>query len=90
MRRTLMQVNGHDYALAQNQDLEALKTRVLQAIRDGGDLIPVTLVGNTSLEVLVTLGVPLTFQTTEVDDDDRDDGNLDFPFDPSYEQYSNL
>lgn len=40
-----------------------------------------TLYGNRTLDVVVTPGVPITFETEEVPDDSRDDGDLDGPFD---------
>jgi hypothetical protein len=90
MQRTLMQINGRNYALAQNQDVDDVKARVLEAVRLQGDLVAVTLVGNTSLEVLVTPGVGLAFFTTEVPDDARDDGNLEAPFIPYDPRYDDL
>jgi hypothetical protein len=90
MQRTLMQVNGRDYALAQNQDIDAVKARVVDAVRVQGDLVAVTLVGNTSLDVLVTPSVSITFLTEEVPADARDDGNLEAPFIPYDARYDEL
>jgi hypothetical protein len=88
MRRTTMQVNGRDYLLAQDQDVDALKQSVLDALRDGGGMITTTLVGNRELDILFGTGIAITFQSKEVPDDDRDDGDLTSPFEiPEYDQW---
>jgi hypothetical protein len=91
MRRTTMQVNGRDYLLAQDQDVDAIKQAVLDALRDGGGMITTTLVGNRELDILFGTGIAITFQTEEVPDDDRDDGDLSSPFEiPEYDQWPAL
>jgi hypothetical protein len=81
MRRTTMQITGRDYLLAQGQDVDALKEHVLAALRDGAGIITATLVGNRELDILISPGVPITFQAEEVPDDARDDGDLASPYD---------
>jgi hypothetical protein len=88
MQRTTIQINGNDYRVAQNQDIDAIKRAAVTAVREGGDFITVTLVGNRELQILVSMGISITVQTEEVPDDDRDDGNLALPFDyPEYEHW---
>jgi hypothetical protein len=88
MRRTTIHIDGHDYRVAQNQDIESIKQAAIEAVRDGGDFVTLTLVGNRELQVLVSTGVAITVQTDEVPDDDRDDGNLAVPFEyPEYEHW---
>jgi hypothetical protein len=80
MKRTTMRIDGTAYALAQGQDIDAVKQAVVQAARAGGDLVTVTVVGNRSLDVLVTAGVPVTFESEDVAQEDLDDGDLTAPF----------
>jgi hypothetical protein len=88
MRRTTMQINGRDYLLAQDQDVDAIKRHALTALRDGGGIITTTLVGNRELDILFGTGIAITFQTDEVPDDDRDDGDLASPFEiPEYDHW---
>jgi len=44
--------------------------------------VRVTLYGNRQLAILVSPGVPITFEMEEVPDEDRDDGDLRNPFEP--------
>lgn len=81
MERTTMQVDGRSHLLAQGQDLEKIKSDAVEAVRAGGDMVHVTVVGNHVLDVLVSQGVLVTFETESVPDDARDDGDLAAPFD---------
>jgi hypothetical protein len=88
MRRTTMHINGRDYLLAQDQNVDVLKPSVLDALRDGGGSITTTLVGNRELDILLGTGIAITFQSEEVPDDDRDDGDLTSPIEiPEYDQW---
>ncbi|PZF10002.1 hypothetical protein DEJ25_13590 [Curtobacterium sp. MCPF17_011] len=83
-----MNVDGTAYPLAQGQDLHTLETSVVEADRAGADLVKVTLYGNRSLDVVVTPGVPITFEVDDVADEDRDDGDLSSPFDvPDFDSF---
>jgi hypothetical protein len=83
MERVTMSVNGTPYMLAQGQNAEEIKNDVAAAARDGAEFITVSVFGNRSLDVLVTPGVPITFESESVDFDPRDDGDLNTPFDTS-------
>lgn len=76
-----MQIDGTAHLLAQGQDLNRIKGDVVAAAQDGAEMVTVTVVGNRTLDVLVTPGVPITFEAETVPDDDRDNGDLDAPFD---------
>ncbi|PYY39602.1 hypothetical protein [Curtobacterium sp. MCPF17_046] len=83
-----MTVDGTSHALAQGQDLHALEAAVVAADRAGADVVTVTLYGNRALDVVVTPGVAITFEVEDVPDEDRDDGDLDNPFDvPDFEAF---
>ena len=75
-----MSVNGAPYMLAQGQDPEQIKNDVVAAARDGADFVTVSVFGNRSLDVLVTPGVPITFESETMDFDPHDDGDLDSTF----------
>ena len=66
-----MSVNGAPYMLAQGQDPEQIKNDVVAAARDGAEFVTVSVFGNRSLDVLVTPGVPITFESETVDFDPR-------------------
>jgi hypothetical protein len=80
MKRTTVRIAGAPYLLAQGQDLDDIRQAVVAAARSGADLVRVTVVGNREVEILVTPGVPLTFESEEVPEDAADDGDLDAPF----------
>jgi hypothetical protein len=88
MRRITMQINSLDYLLAQGQDVDAIQQHILTALRHGAGIITTTLVGNRELDILISPGVAITFQTEEVPEDDRDDGDLTSPFEaPGYDHW---
>jgi hypothetical protein len=88
MERITMRVDGEAHLLAQDQDREVIAEAVVQADRDGAGIVTVTVVGNRTLDVVVTPGVPITFETETVPDDDRDDGDLEAPFEaPEFDAY---
>ena len=61
---------------------------MVAADRAGADVVTVTLYGNRALDVVVTPGVAITFEVEDVPYEDRDDGDLDNPFDvPDFEAF---
>jgi hypothetical protein len=80
MERVTVRVAGRPYILAQGQDPAEVKARITKAARNGGDFVTVTVLGNRSLDILVTAGLSLTFESETVAFDPQDDGNLDAPF----------
>jgi hypothetical protein len=88
MERITMRVDGEAHLLAQNQDRETIAEAVVQADRDGAGIVTFTVVGNRTLDVVVTPGVPITFESETVPEDDRDDGDLKAPFEvPEFGKY---
>lgn len=83
MKRTTITVNGATYSLAQNQDLDRIWAEIVAGVRSGGDFVNVVVHGNRELTILVSPGLSLTFDTQDVPDDARDDGDVGYPFDPS-------
>jgi hypothetical protein len=82
MQRITITVSDTPHALAQGQSIDDIERRALEAVRAGGDIVRVTLYGNRELAVLVSPGVPITFEVQDVPEELRDDGDLDSPFDP--------
>jgi hypothetical protein len=80
VQRITMNVDGTSYALAQGQEVAAIESAVLEAARSGADVVSVVLYGNRALDVVVTPGVPITFESEDVPGDARDDGDLVAPF----------
>jgi hypothetical protein len=76
-----MIVQTHRYWLAQGHDIEQLKNAATEAVRDGGGMIDVVIVGNKIVSALISPGLPVLFESEEVDVDDRDTGDVGFPFD---------
>jgi hypothetical protein len=85
MQRTTLIINDKSYPLAQGQDTDTIEAASVEAVHGGGGIITVTAYGNREVSILVSAGVPLVFESEEVPDESRDDGNLDFPFDPHSE-----
>lgn len=83
MLRNTLTIEHHTYELAQNTDVQALKTATEEAVAGGGRFVDVVVVGNIAMSILVTPGVAIFIRTEEVDDDDRDTGNVAYPYMPS-------
>jgi hypothetical protein len=83
MLRNTLTIERHTYELAQNTDLQALKSTTERAVAAGGRFVDVTVVGNIAMSILITPGGPIFIRTEEVDDDDRDTGDVAQPYVPS-------
>jgi hypothetical protein len=81
LQRITMNIDGSSYALAQGQHADTIEEAVVTADREGGGVVKVTLYGNRELAVVVTPGVPITFEVERVVEDARDDGDIARPFD---------
>ena len=73
MERITMYVDGVAHLLAQGQDQAAIKAAVVKAAKDGADIVTVTVAGDRELDVLVTPGISITFESETVPEDTRDD-----------------
>ncbi|MCS5718749.1 hypothetical protein N1027_11455 [Herbiconiux sp. CPCC 205763] len=82
MQRITITVSDTPHPLAQDQNIDRIEAAALEAVRGGGDIVKVTLYGNRELAILVSPGVPITFEVAEVPEESRDDGDLDNPFEP--------
>jgi hypothetical protein len=82
MRRITITVSDTQHALAQDQNIEEIQSAALDAVLRGGAIVRVTLYGNRELAIVMSPGVPITFEVAEVANEPRDDGDLDHPFVP--------
>ena len=80
MLRTAITVNQTRFYLAQGEDPAALRTAMIEAVRGGGAFVRFTEVGNRTVEVLVSPGVSIIFEQDEVEADERDTGDVEYPF----------
>jgi hypothetical protein len=84
MRRDSIIIGGQNHFLAQGVDIDQTKQLALQAMRDGGGLVDLVVLGNRSVTALISPGVTIWFESIEVAPDDRDDGDLTTPFYPDH------
>jgi hypothetical protein len=68
------------YFLAGGTDVAALRSGMVEAVRRNGDFIDFTEVGNRAVSVLLSPGVDVILETSEVAEDARDDGDLSAPY----------
>ncbi|MFF8188233.1 hypothetical protein ACF044_13365 [Microbacterium sp. NPDC016588] len=80
MIRTQMAVNDAVFALAQGQDLDALKNRIESAVAQGGRFASFVVVGNREVSVLFSPHTAVAFSVETVAFDERDDGDADVPY----------
>lgn len=78
--RTQMAVNDAVFALAQGQDIEALKARIEGAVERGGRFESFVIVGNREVSVLFSPHTSVAFSVETVAFDERDDGDADVPY----------
>jgi hypothetical protein len=89
VKRTTVTVNDTSYPLAQGQEIDTIEAAAVEAVHRGGDMITITAYGNREVSILVSSGVPLVFESGEVPNEPRDDGDLDQPFEP-YSEYDEI
>jgi hypothetical protein len=82
MRRHYVVVAGTTFFLAQGHDVQTVKDSVVAALRAGGGLVDLIIVGNVEVSVAISPGVAVIFQSEEVDLDLRDSGDLTDPYRP--------
>jgi hypothetical protein len=69
MLRTTASVGTDLYVLATDADVEAVKRNIESAIRAGGGFVDLDLLAERTVSVLVSAGMHLIVETTEVDID---------------------
>ena len=71
MRRTILTAHHVDYALDVATDVDALRARVVDALRAGGDFVTFTTSTAEEIGILVSAGAAVTFRTAAVADIDE-------------------
>jgi hypothetical protein len=82
MKRHYVVVAGTTFFLAQGHDVQTVKDSVVAALRAGGGMVDLIVVGNVEVSVAISPGVAVIFQSEEVDLDLRDSGDLADPYRP--------
>ncbi|MBN9212398.1 MAG: hypothetical protein BGO45_15760 [Microbacterium sp. 71-36] len=80
MIRTQMAVGDTVFALAQGQDIEALKARIESAVDRGGRFESFVVVGDREVSVLFSSHTSVLFSVETVAFDEREDGDADLPY----------
>jgi hypothetical protein len=84
MLRHTVTIGTRSYDLAQGHALDELTSAMVGAIQEGGAFVDFVVFGNRRVSVLVTSGLPIVFESTDVEADDRDTGDEEQPFAVNY------
>ena len=66
MRRTILSIDGRRFLLSLALDTEELEKRLVQAVRDHGDMVSFTVAGDREVCVLVSPGVAVILEHEDV------------------------
>ena len=70
---TKMTVDGNEFFLDADQDVDGAKEQVVEAVQHGGGLVDVKVAGRTTVSVLVSQQMPVTFEQIIADEEESDD-----------------
>lgn len=73
MHANAITINTETYLLAPTQDVEALKSAVVAAVRSGGDIVPIAPAGALAVDFLITATTAVKFSTVSYTRDDDQD-----------------
>lgn len=73
------------YLLAQDQDVADLRRRIEEAVTTSGAFVDFVVVGNRQVSVLITRQTRVTISVSTVAFDERDTGDLEFPYGGYYD-----
>lgn len=85
MVQTEATLDSVSYLLAQDQDVADLRRRVEEAVQTAGTFVDFVVVGNREVSVLITPHSRVTISTSTVAFDERDTGDLEFPYGGYYD-----
>lgn len=85
MVQTEVTFDGTSFALAQDQDVADLRRRVEEATKSTGQFVNFVVVGNREVSVLVTPRSRVTISVSTVLFDERDTGDVTFPYGGYYD-----
>lgn len=72
MRRTTLSIDGRRFLLAVSLDTKALEQRLVEAVRNRGDMVSFTVAGEREVCVLVSPGVAVILEHEDVPIEDPD------------------
>ncbi|MCS3444120.1 hypothetical protein [Microbacterium phyllosphaerae] len=87
MMQTEIVLDGQSFLLAQVQDLHDLKRRIEAAVKSTGTFVDFVVVGNREVSVLITPHSRVIISVSTVLFDERDTGDVDFPFGGYYDGF---
>jgi hypothetical protein len=67
-----LRIDGQMFILEPQNDVAALKTQIVDAVRDGARFIDFTTVGHRQVSVLVTAHIPVRFEIIEKSEEQYD------------------
>lgn len=85
MIQTQVTFDSTSYLLAQDQDIDELRHRIEDAVRSSGAFVDFVVVGNRRVSVLITQHSRVSISVATVAFDERDTGDLDFPYGGYYD-----
>ncbi|MBK4348272.1 hypothetical protein [Lacisediminihabitans changchengi] len=69
---TKMTVDGNEFFLDAEQDVDGAKEQVVEAAQHGAGLVDVTIAGHVSVSVLVSQQTPVTFEQIVAEEEGAD------------------
>lgn len=72
MRRTTLSIDGRRFLLAMSFDTEALEKRLVEAVRNRGDMVEFVVAGDREVCVLVSPGVAVILEHEDIPVEDPD------------------
>jgi hypothetical protein len=80
MKRYTITVGSKSYILAQGHEIDDLRRLVVDAVHSGGAFVEFVVLGNRQISALVSAGLPVIVEMAEVEVDERDTGDVQYPF----------
>ncbi len=84
MQITKVRVDGAEFFLPEDQVPKGLQSKIVSAVRAGGDFVTFNTLGRGPIRVLCASGIPIRFETVERSDEEIGDRQTDlssFDFD---------
>ncbi|MET0806738.1 MAG: hypothetical protein ABWX66_08305 [Lacisediminihabitans sp.] len=70
---TKMTVDGNEFFLDAEQDVDGAKEQVVEAVQHGGGLVDVKVAGHATVSVLVSQQMPVTFEQIVAEEEESQD-----------------
>ena len=70
MRRHFLAIDGHQYFLPPETDVDALSEEIASAARKGGEMVEAATAGGETVRFLSSTGAPIIIETVDVPDDE--------------------